>query len=52
MKQNYKRYLIDEGGGIGIGLQIRTRDMNKDGKMDIIVGGKSGTWVLLNQGRS
>ena len=46
---SFKRFAIDEGH-IGIGLQIRTGDLNGDGKLDIAVAGKDGTWVLFNLG--
>jgi hypothetical protein len=45
---SFKRFVIDEGH-IGTGLQIRTADLNSDGKLDIAVAGKDGTWLLLNQ---
>ncbi len=45
----FKRFVIDEGH-VGTGLQIRTADLNNDGKLDIAVAGKDGTWVLFNQG--
>jgi len=45
----FNRFVIDEGH-IGTGLQIRTADLNGDGKLDIAVAGKDGTWVLFNQG--
>ena len=38
------------GEGIGGGLQIRVADLNGDGRPDIVVAGKSGTWLLINQG--
>jgi hypothetical protein len=38
------------GEGIGGGLQIRVADLNGDGRPDIVVAGKSGTWLLLNEG--
>ncbi len=40
-----------EQGHVGIGLQIATGDLDGDGRIDIAVAGKSGTYVLLNQGR-
>jgi len=49
-KQNFDRYLIDEGR-VGGGLQIRTADLNNDGRLDIAVAGKSGTYILFNQGK-
>ncbi|AMV32947.1 FG-GAP repeat protein [Pirellula sp. SH-Sr6A] len=37
-----------EQGHIGVGLQIATGDLNGDGRADIAVAGKSGTYILLN----
>ncbi|MCH5373027.1 MAG: VCBS repeat-containing protein, partial [Planctomycetes bacterium] len=37
-------------GRVGGGLQIRTGDLNGDGRLDIAVAGKSGTYILLNEG--
>ncbi len=48
--RTFKRFVIDEGH-IGTGLQIRTADLNEDGKVDIAVAGKDGTWLLFNQGK-
>ena len=45
----FHRHAIDEGH-IGTGLQIRTADLNGDGKIDIAVAGKSGTYLIFNQG--
>lgn len=45
----FKRFVIDEGH-IGTGLQIRTADLNSDGRMDIAVSGKDGTWLLFQRG--
>ena len=39
------------GGNVGTGMQIRVADLNGDGRPDIAVAGKSGTWLLINQGR-
>jgi hypothetical protein len=36
---------------IGIGMQIAVADLNADGRPDIVVSGKTGTWIFLNQGR-
>ena len=47
---SFDRFVIDEGH-IGTGLQIRTADLNDDGKLDIAVAGKDGTWILFNQGQ-
>lgn len=38
------------GEGPGIGLQIRTADLDGNGWIDIVVPGKSGTNILWNQG--
>ncbi|MDA7915866.1 VCBS repeat-containing protein [Verrucomicrobia bacterium] len=48
-KLKFTRHTIDEGT-VGIGLQIRTADLNGDGKLDIAVAGKSGTYLLINKG--
>lgn len=37
-------------GSAGTGLQIATGDLNGDGRMDIAVAGKSGTYVIFNEG--
>lgn len=37
-----------EKGHVGIGLQVATGDLNGDGRIDIAVAGKSGTYALLN----
>ncbi len=36
-------------GAAGIGMQINVRDLNGDGRPDIAVAGKSGTYILMNQ---
>jgi hypothetical protein len=46
----FSRHTIEEGS-VGIGLQIRTADLNGDGRLDIAVAGKSGTHILFNNGR-
>jgi hypothetical protein len=38
-----------ERGHVGIGLQIATGDLDGDGRTDIAVAGKSGTYALLNR---
>ncbi len=48
--KKFTRHDIDVSGNVGIGLQIRTADLNGDGKLDIAVAGKSGTHVLINKG--
>lgn len=48
----FSRHTISPpGGGVGTGMQINTADLNGDGRLDIAVSGKSGTWLLLNQGK-
>ncbi len=37
-------------GSAGTGLQIATGDLNDDGLLDIAVAGKSGTYILFNEG--
>ena len=44
----FSKHVIEEGH-IGIGLQIRTADLNADGKLDIAVAGKDGTWILFQE---
>ena len=46
----FTRHLIDKG--VGTGLQVRTADMNRDERVDIVVAGKSGTYVLFNEGEA
>ena len=36
---------------IGTGMQVRVVDLDKDGKQDIAVAGKTGTFVMLNRGK-
>jgi hypothetical protein len=31
-------------------MQIRVADLNSDGRLDIAVSGKSGTWLIINEG--
>lgn len=51
-RASFTRHTIGAPGeGIGIGMQIRTTDMNDDGRTDIVVAGKTGTWLLINQGK-
>lgn len=44
----FHRLVIDEGR-VGTGLQIVAEDLDGDGKCDIAVAGKSGTFVLLQK---
>jgi hypothetical protein len=46
----FTRHAIgDFGEGIGTGMQVRVVDLDGDGKLDIAVAGKTGTWVLVNK---
>ena len=47
--KRFRKVVIDEGH-VGTGLQIRTGDLNNDGRTDIAVAGKDGTWILFNLG--
>lgn len=44
--KKFSRHVIDEGH-VGSGLQIVVEDLNQDGKTDLAVAGKSGTYLLL-----
>ncbi|MEM7456228.1 MAG: VCBS repeat-containing protein [Planctomycetota bacterium] len=46
-ENSFERFVIDEGH-VGTGLQIRVRDLNGDGRNDLAVAGKDGTWLLFN----
>ncbi|MFT5499248.1 MAG: hypothetical protein ACI9TH_004663 [Kiritimatiellia bacterium] len=46
--RSFSRSVINEGR-VGCGLQIATADLNGDGKLDIAVAGKSGTYICFNQ---
>ena len=49
--KEFTRHMISEfGGGIGTGMRICVTDLNGDGWPDIVVAGKTGTWILFNQG--
>ena len=48
-KKEFSRHTIDRGS-VGGGLQVRTGDLNGDGRLDIAVAGKSGTYILFNEG--
>ncbi|MFZ5831149.1 MAG: FG-GAP repeat domain-containing protein [Planctomycetota bacterium] len=38
------------GGDVGGGMQLRVADLNGDGRPDILAPGKSGTYILFNEG--
>ncbi|MDG2166577.1 MAG: VCBS repeat-containing protein [Opitutales bacterium] len=48
---SFERHTIDDSGTVGIGLQIRTHDLDGDGDLDIALAGKFGTHLLFNEGR-
>jgi hypothetical protein len=39
------------GAGVGTGMQICVADLTGDGRADIAVSGKTGTWLLVNEGK-
>jgi len=45
---SYDAHTINRGE-VGIGLQIRTADIDADGDVDIVVAGKEGTQILFSQ---
>ena len=45
--KKFQRHVIDRGV-VGTGLQIRTADLNGNGRLDIAVAGKSGTYIVWN----
>lgn len=46
----FTRHIINDGD-VGIGLQIRTADLDADGDTDIVLAGKEGTQILWNRQR-
>ncbi len=42
------RHLIDYGSRMGAGLQVRTVDIDGDGDLDVVAGGKSGVFIAEN----
>jgi hypothetical protein len=46
------RHLIDYGGRMGAGLQIRVADIDGDGDLDVVAGGKSGLFIAENLTKS
>ena len=46
-KKFTKHHIADN---VGTGLFIQTADLNKNGFKDIVVAGKSGTYILFNKG--
>ena len=48
--RTFTRDTISYDEGVGTGMQIRFADLDEDGRLDIAVAGKSGTWILFNRG--
>ena len=46
----FDKQTISFDKGVGTGMQIRVADVDKDKRPDIVVAGKTGTWVLYNRG--
>jgi hypothetical protein len=46
------RHIIDYGGRMGGGMQIVVRDVDGDGDLDVISGGKSGLFLAENLTKS
>jgi hypothetical protein len=47
----WARHTIAYGGKAGGGLQMTVRDMDGDGDVDVVSGGKSGLFLAVNQAR-
>ncbi|MEO8482693.1 MAG: VCBS repeat-containing protein [Acidobacteriota bacterium] len=48
----WTRHIIDYGGRMGGGMQIVVRDLDGDGDLDIVSGGKAGLFLAENQMKS
>ena len=46
------RHIIDYGSRMGAGLQVRVADIDGDGDLDVIAGGKSGLFIAENMAKS
>ncbi len=49
-KQSFEKHVIEQGE-VGTGLFIRSGDLDHNGWNDLVVSGKSGTFILFNEGR-
>ena len=57
LSYNHIPYYPDEGGVspppnnvVGVGMKINIKDMDKDGRNDVVLAGKTGLYVFYNQG--
>jgi hypothetical protein len=46
------RHLIDYGGRVGGGMQIPIVDIDADGDLDLVAGGKRGLFLIQNDTKS
>jgi FG-GAP-like repeat len=46
------KHVIDYGGRISAGMQIAVADIDKDGDLDLVMGGKTGLFLFENETRS
>ena len=44
----WKRHIVDYGARTGAGMQIAVVDIDGDGRLDVVVGGKSGLFLFEN----
>jgi hypothetical protein len=51
-KQEWQKFVIDQGTQTGTGLQLTAVDLRHTGRLDIIAPGKSGLYVFFNEGRA
>ncbi len=57
LSYNHVPYYPDEGGispppnnVVGVGMKINVKDMDKDGRTDVVLAGKTGLYVFYNKG--